>query len=410
MAPNASQLTVADALAAAERLAPIFADRAAAHDRAGSFPLANFDEIRASRLPAFNVPVAFGGCGATLLDSVRLLEILAKGDGSTALGFAMHVQSIGNISEARNWRGDVLEHVYTAAADKGALINSVASEPELGSPSRGGKPKTTATPQRGEDGSVRAWRIDGHKNYASLSPTLDFMIIPALLLDGSDETARFLVEPAQLPAGTLEIVETWDALGMRATGSHDVVLRGVEVDDRFLLSRGAEGAAARITHLNAWFMLCVSAVYLGVAVGGLNVAAHYALNRVPSGLGKPIGEVDAIKRQLGQAEFLLEQARICVHHVAALHDRMVAGDSAVSAEEVSPLVAVAKVTATNNAIAAMEHCMRVVGGQAMSRAFPLERHFRDVRGGLNHPINDEAAYLMFGKRALDRAASLAARG
>ncbi len=402
MVPIAPQLTVADALAAAERLAPLFAERAAMHDREGSFPFENFAEIRAARMPAFNVPVAYGGCGATLLDSVRLLESLAKGDGSTALSFAMHVQTIGNTNEARTWRADVLERVYSAAVNDGALINSVASEPELGSPSRGGKPKTTATPLLGADGTVRAWRIDGHKNYASMSPTLDFMIIPALLQDGSDETARFLVEPARLPVGALQIVESWDALGMRATGSHDVVLRGVEVDNNSLLSRGAEGAAARITHLNTWFMLCVSAVYLGVAVGGLHVAARYALDRVPTGLGKPIAEVDAIRRQLGQAEFLLEQARICVQHVAALHDRMVAGDPVISAEELSPLIAVAKVTATNNAIAAMEHCMRVAGGQAMSRAFPLERHFRDVRGGLNHPINDEAAWLMFGKRALDR--------
>lgn len=403
MAPTSLQPTIAEALAAAEALAPIFAKRAATHDRAGSFPTENFAEIRSAHLPAFNVPVAYGGLGANLLDSVRLLESLAKGDGSTALSFAMHVQTIGNTGESRAWPADLLERVFAAAVTDGALINSVASEPELGSPSRGGKPKTTATPLYEKDGTVRAWRIDGHKNYASMSPALDFMIIPALLLDGSDETARFLVAPALLPVGALEIVETWDTLGMRATGSHDVVLRGVEVDNNSLLSRGAEGAAARITHLNAWFMLCVSAVYLGVAVGGLHVAARYALDRVPTGLGKPIAEVDAIKRQLGQAEFLLEQARICVHHVATLHDRMVAGDSGISAEQISPLVAVAKVTATNNAIAAMEHCMRVVGGQAMSRSFPLERHFRDVRGGLNHPINDEAAYLVLGKRALDRA-------
>lgn len=394
--------SVASALASAAELASVFAIRAPQHDREGSFPHENFADIRRARLPAFNVPLSHGGMGATLLETCVLLETLAQGDASTALGFSMHAQTIGDASETRNLPPELFDYICTRAVDDGALINTLASEPELGSPSRGGKPKTTASAIHDSDGNVTGWRIDGHKNFATLSPALDFMIVSALLTDGSEKTARFLIEPKHALAGSLAIVENWDSLGMRATGSHDVYFRNLEVDATALMSTGPEGAA-RTSTLNAWFMLTKGAVYLGVAVAGLDVAARYALERVPSGLGKPIAEVEAIRRQLGQAEFLLEQARICVRHVAELHDRSVRGDPEVSAESISPLVAVAKVTATNNAIAAMEHCMRVVGGQAMSRNFPLERHFRDVRGGLNHPINDEAAWLMLGKRALERA-------
>lgn len=399
--PHAS--TSSDMIKTARVLAADFATRAADHDRTGAIATENFDALRAAHFPALNVPQDLGGLGSTLLESTRILEILASGDGSTALGFAMHVQTMGNASESRSWPEQIFARVCTAAIERGALINSVASEPELGSPSRGGKPKTTATPVVNDEGAFTAWRINGHKNFASLSPVLDFMIVPALLLDGSDETARFLIEPGSQPPEAIEIVETWDALGMRATGSHDVLFRDVMVQNSDLLSRGAEGAAARVTHLNAWFMLCVGAVYLGVAQGGLTIAARYALDRVPTGLGKPIAEVDGIRRQLGNAELLLQQGRMLVEHVATLHDRAVAGDAAITPAALSPHIAVAKVTATNNAVAAMELCMRVVGGQGFSRAFPLERHFRDVRGGLNHPINDEAAYLMLGKLALERA-------
>lgn len=393
---------VAEALAAAERLAPLYAARAAQHDREGSFPFENFADLRQARLPALNVPITHGGMGASLFDTCRILEILAAGDGSTALGYSMHAQTIGDAREARNWPGALFETVCAGAVERGALINTLASEPELGSPSRGGKPKTTATPIHDDEGRIVRWRIDGHKNFCTLSPTLDYMIVSALLLDGSEANARLLVEPAQAAPGTVEVVETWDSLGMRATGSHDVYFRGVEVDASALMSTGPEGAA-RTSFLNAWFMLTKGAVYLGVAEAGLEVAARYALERIPSGLGKPIAEMESIRRQLGEAEYLLEQARICVHFVAALHDRKAQGDATVTAEKLSPLVAVAKVTATNNAIAALEHCMRVVGGRALNRDFPLERHFRDVRGGLNHPINDEVAWLMLGKRALDRA-------
>ncbi len=65
-----------------------------------------------------------------------------------------------------------------------------------------------------------------------------------------------------------------------------------------------------------------------------------------------------------------------------------------------PTIATAKVTVVNNAVQAVDECMRVVGGAAMTRRLPLERYFRDVRGGLSHPINDDQALVMFGKGVL----------
>lgn len=397
-------------LARARSLATEFATRAAEHDRTGTFPFENFDALRAANFTALHVPKAHGGMGATLLETTMLLEELATGDGSTALGFCMHAHTMSGAAEGNNWPKPLFERVCKAALEEGALINAIASEPELGSITRGGKPKTTATPVHNESGEITGWRLDGHKTYASLSPALRFMIIPAVMQDGSDETARFVVDVAQAAPGTIEIVETWNTLGMRATGSHDVMLLGVVVDSEALLSRGASPSEAGMGLLSAWFMLGTSAVYLGIALGGLNIASRYALERVPTGLGKPIAEVEGIRRQLGQAEMLLRQGRMIVHHVASLHDASVRQTPTIygdipAAAQVSPQIAVAKVTATNNAVAAMELCMRVVGGQSLSRDFPLERHFRDVRAGLSHPINDEAAYLLLGKMALERVAS-----
>ena len=83
-------------IATARALATAFAARAAAHDRAGDFPFENYADLRAAGLPALSVPTQFGGMGASLLDSVIVIEELARGDGSTALSFTMHVQTIGS--------------------------------------------------------------------------------------------------------------------------------------------------------------------------------------------------------------------------------------------------------------------------------------------------------------------------
>lgn len=382
-------------LAIANELATTFAQRAPEHDRTGAFPHENFADIRNAGLPALIVPEELGGWGAGLLDTIITMEALAVGDGSTALSLVMHMQTLGEAGETSSWPQPLFELVCLAAVTRGALINSIATEPELGSPSRGGKPKTTATPLYEAGAKPTAWLINGHKTFGSMSPVLDYMLIPAVLQDGSDEVARFLVEPGP----GLEIVETWDAMGMRTTGSHDILLCDVRAPNTHILARGSMDKAASKTKqgskTNAWFMLGISAVYLGVAVAALQTAVRYAQERVPTALGKPIAELESIQRRLGQAELLIHQARTHLYAGAEQWERYPEHRIALS-----PTIIAAKYTITNNAVAAVDHCMRVVGGAAMLRTLPLERYYRDVRGGLNHPINDDQALVLLGQQAI----------
>lgn len=379
----------------AQDLAPLFQARAAQHDRDGTFPHKNFADIRAAGLPALIIPEEFGGWGADLLESVLAMEALGTGDGSTALSFVMHVQVLGAVAESRNWPEALFAQVCRDAVERGALINAVATEPRLGSPSRGGLPDTTATPiQNGRDDQPQAWLINGRKSFASLSPELDYFVVPAALQDGSGHVARFVI-----PAGEhIRIIETWDSLGMRSTGSHDLEIVNARVDASQMLGRGRPEVSdpARSTY-NAWFALTVSAVYLGVAQAALDYAAQYAQERTPTALGKPIASLDGIQRRLGQADLLITQARALIYGVAREWSEQPESRAALS-----PFVVAAKVTATNNAIEAVDHCLRVVGGSSMNRSLPLERYFRDVRPGIFHPLNDDQALTMFGRIALQR--------
>ncbi len=383
-------------IALAQALAAKFSDRAAGHDRAGTFPYENYADIRAAGLPALIIPKIYGGWGANLLETLLAMETLAVGDGSTALNVTMHMQTLGEAAETQSWPPALFERVCREAVESGVLVNSIATEPELGSPSRGGKPKTTATPVYEASDKPVAWLINGRKSFGSMSPALDYMIIPAVLQDGSETVARFLVPHHE----GIEIVETWDAMGLRSTGSHDVVLHDVWVPAANILSSGAtdKSAAGKATpgsKTNAWFMLCVSAVYVGIAIAAQQAAVRYAKTRIPTALGKPIAELETIQRHLGQAELLLHQARTLLYYSAEQWDRY--PDKRI---ELSPSVTAAKVTATNNAIAAVDHCMRVAGGASMTKALPLERYYRDVRGGLNHPVNDDQAFVLLGRMAI----------
>jgi alkylation response protein AidB-like acyl-CoA dehydrogenase len=379
----------------AQALAAGFAQGAAEQDRTGRFPHENYAAIRRAGLPGLVAPREYGGEGADLLESALMMEALAVGDGSTALGYVMHVQTLGAAVEGRSWPQPILAHLCREAVERGALINAVATEPKLGSPSRGGLPETIATPVYADGakaGEPTGWIINGHKNFASVSPTLDYFLIPAALEDGTQRQARFII-----PAGPhIEIEETWDAMGMRSTGSHDIHIREAYVPAEMMLPPTPPKAADPSKGTaNAWFTLCVNAVYVGVAQAALNFAARFAQERVPTALGKPIAELESIQGRLGQAHLLLTQARTMLY--AAAQAWM---DHPERRQELSPLLMAAKVTASNNAITAVEQCMRVAGGSSMTRSLPLERYYRDVQAGLYHPMSDDQFLPMFGRLLL----------
>ena len=378
----------AEYLQIADRLAEGFAARAGEQDRSGEFPFANFADIRAAGLPALVVPVDYGGRGATLLDAVMVAEHLARGDGSTALSFVMHLQTIGSAVEAGGWPQEPLAELCRAAVERGALVNSLATEPALGSPSRGGRPQTTAQPVHDAGGAITSWVLSGCKSFASMFPVLDYAILPAALEDGSDEVGRFLVAVDE----HFRVERAWDAIGMRTTGSHTIAFANVVAPAANLLGRTGRSTGGTG---NAWFTLCISAVYLGVAVAAIDAAAEYARTRVPTALGKPIAELESVQRHLGEATLLLHTARLQLYQTAEQWMRRPSCRA-----ELTPWLSAAKVTVTNHAVSAVDHCLRAAGGAGLTRTLPLERYYRDVRAGLSHPPSDDEAALSFGRQAV----------
>ena len=376
----------------AQGLVVRFSTRAAEYDRTGNFPFANIADVRRMQLPRLVVPKDLGGWGANLLETVLCVETLAQGDGSTALAVTMHFQTLGHVAETHSWPDEIFARLCQEAVERGALVNYIATEPQLGSPSRGGKPATTAQPVPADDPRGPGWLLNGRKNFASLSPALDYLIVLATCADESEQVAHFVATPGP----GLEIMETWDSLGMRATGSHDVLLHDVFVPADLMIPAPVKDPDQKPAP-NAWFPLTISAVYLGVAAAALTCAARYAHDRVPTALGKPIATLETIQHRLGQAELLLHQARTQLHTTADLWDRYPDRRA-----ELGPALMVTKVTATNHAVAIVDHCMRAVGGASMSKTLPLERYYRDVRGGLSHPIHDDRAYILLGQQALTR--------
>jgi alkylation response protein AidB-like acyl-CoA dehydrogenase len=370
-----------DVLLRARKAAAVAVEHAARHDGERTFPLEGLNELERNGYLALALPQRFGGGGATVAEVALGNLELAKGDASLALVVAMHNALLGRVRDAGVWPPAQLERVATV----GGLINSLASEPEMGSPSRGGLPSTTARPA--PDGFV----LNGQKTFSSGSTVLRWGVISARVeTDAEPYLGNFLVP---MDTRGVRIEPTWDTLGMRATCSHTVVLEDVVVGADAEVPRATSMKEA-LPHERAW-SLSISAVYLGIAEAARDFALAFARSRKPTALGgKAIASLPNIRERAARMDLLLFEARAVLVGTARAWD-------AAPAAHMEGALAAAKVVATNNAVAVAEQAMRLVGGSSMDRGLPLERHYRDVRGGLHHPPQDDAAMALLARDALD---------
>jgi alkylation response protein AidB-like acyl-CoA dehydrogenase len=369
-------------------MAAEFARRAAEHDREASFGHENVDALIASGYTAVAVPRRLGGGGAPLRLVVALQERLAMGDPSTALAVGWHQSMVIGLRETDGWPRAAVERIFATVVGEGGLINSCASERETGSPSRGGLPTTTATAVPG------GYRLDGRKTWSTLSPRLTWFIITAALEDG--RIGEFLVERTR-PG--LRVEETWNSMSLRASGSHDVVLEGVQVPTEALMGAFRPPQPGPRSGDGQGPLLHVPACYLGVAMAARRDALRFAREHRPSSLPGPIADLPAVQDQFGKAEVALAAAHALLYETAAVWDATPPdGRPALRGR-----VGAAKVTGTETAIAVVDTYMRVVGALSLSREHPFERYYRDVRAGLHNPPMADAVLRGLGRAALGAA-------
>ncbi|MCZ6872536.1 MAG: acyl-CoA/acyl-ACP dehydrogenase [bacterium] len=219
-AESDSMIETTPTIEQAKALAPQLATRAAEADRQGTLPIEDIQALREAGFFALSVPQDHGGLGLSLGECVAAYLELAQGSASSALVAVMPLQVFGHAREIRPWPEPMFAQLCQAAVQHGALLNNVASEPQLGSPARGGTFETYA--KSNPEGT--RWVVNGHKTWTTGGRHITHMLVR---LRVEDEPGLMLVRQ-DTPGVTWE--ETWiDALSLRASDSHDVHFAQVDV-------------------------------------------------------------------------------------------------------------------------------------------------------------------------------------
>ncbi len=372
----------------ARTLAVEFAARADTHDRDASFPFDNFAELQQAGLLALAAPRPLGGQGATLAQLGEVIGAVGYGCPATALVLVMQYiqhRSMGQTGKAgRTWPAHLAERLVRESVASVSLVNALRVEPELGSPARGGLPGTTA--RRTAEG----WRVTGHKLYSTGAPILRWYAV-WLRTDEATPRVGTLLVPAGLP-GT-RIVDTWDHLGLRASGSHDVVFDDVLVDlDNAIDLREPQEWGGVDTGLQADMAVLLGALYTGIARAARDWTVEFLRQRKPANLGAALATLPRAQETVGGIQALL-----------LANDRLLA-DLARDVDTGVPVSAtdsgLLKSLLTNNAVQAVEAALSLAGNHGLSRHHPLQRHLRDVLCGRIHTPQDDSARIAAGRHIL----------
>ena len=384
---------VEEAFARLPRVVDLLAARAEEHDRDATFPYQGIEAVHEAGLLTLTVAQRYGGPGATLAETVRVLGQLGRGDASVAVVTAFTLLHHAEQGRTSCWPAAGYRRLLTESRRGPALVNTLRAEP--GHPA--GLPETVA--RRDDEG----WLISGRKTYCTGAEALAWMAVTARTEGPAPRVGTFLIRG---DSEGVEVDPTWDQLGLRASASHDVLLERVRVPVELALGLAGgreaareaarESAAVEAGVTRAWHDLALAAVHLGVARAAQDWLVRFLGQRTPANLTEPLAALPRYRSALGEIETVLIGAEELVHGLAPRVD--LAEPDAVA--RTGP----AQLLASRAAISAVQQAVALTGNPGLSRRHPLERYLRDVLSGRVHFAADEAVLDAAGRAALDRAA------
>ena len=379
-----------------------FFSRASQHDRASSFPDENISALRKSGAIDCTIPVEQGGIGVTLMrDLVPGLTALGRGDGSTAIAINMHISWTWQL--ARAWRLARLKGDNQQEATIAALLREIVTDRLIAAivATENGADYLHPLTRAYRDG--KGWRVKGAKAFATGSPAANIFAVRCRY---TDTTGHDRIGTANMRRDTpgIFVQSNWDALGMRASGSHDILFNDCFVAEQAVIDVAPWGDLS--PHLLVAVvpgLLGLTACFLGIAEAARGIALQEIKRRNR-------GDLPAIRHQVAEMEIDICAARAVLDRGAANADVVLNVDPVNISEDA--LHALAKETqcvkwfVMRKAIDVVDCAMTVSGGSSYMSSSALSRLYRDVRAGpLMQPFSPIEAFSFIGNITLERGAS-----
>lgn len=366
------------------RFAPIFAQIGAGaleRDLRRELPFEPVQALDEAGFGALRVPREFGGVGASVHTTARLLIDLAEADSNVAHLYRSH---LGFVETLRFAPRRIQEHWYPQVL-AGVTVGNASTE-------RGGNALGTLNTTLTQ--TAAGWELSGTKYYTTGTIFSDYTRVSAAVDQG--EGRRFAVVPTD--AQGVRIEDDWDGFGQKLTGTGTTVFDRVRVEETGLFNR-VPGSAEAI-HEAAFFQLVLLAVLAGIAAAARRDAVSTIAARkrtFNTGSGLPFRDDPLIQEAVGRLSAKAFAAEATVLQAAgAIDDGIVAAELTgatdpefdgqppyeLSLAEIA--VEQAQVIVPELALAAAQQLFETVGASATSTSKGLDRHWRNAQTVATH--------------------------
>ncbi len=349
-------------------VAPLVREQAAASERQREFTPEILRLLREGRFFRTWIAREYEGDEVALPDALRLFEGAAKLDGS--FGWAVTIGTGGGLFSA------TLQPAFARAVflpTEGVIAGS-------------GTPGGDAREAPG------GYRVSGRWRFASGSQYATWFTASVNLCDAAGEPRRDGSGPAvravAFEPGQVQVLDTWDALGMRATTSqdfevHDVFVPGERMFDVFGEPR-VSGALYRFPFLGI-AETSFAAVALGVAAHGIEEFRELAREKRVHYSGDPLHENEVATARLAEAETSLAAAREAFYREATLAWERVEGGGTLDAATNEAITRVS-ILASEASMRALDGLFPLAGMAALFRDSAFGRCWRDLHTVSQHGL------------------------
>ncbi len=339
-------------------------------ERERRLPAAVLAPLRASGLLRAGVPAALGGPEADPALVLAAAETVARGDASA--GWCVSIAATSSLLAAylpEDGRREVF-------GDPGAVAAGVWA------------------PRGAAEVDGEGFRVSGRWGFCSGIDHADWLFA-GCVADGA-------LRVAALPRAELDVLDTWDTVGLRGTGSHDCVADALPVPARRTLAL-QDGpvldAPLYRFPVFGFFAASIAAAALGNARGALDELTGLAQEKRTPGSGRPLAARSATQAAVGRAEAALRAARALFHEAVAAAWAAAQLPAPVS-EELRLGLRLAATHAVRSSAEVARDMYDLGGGSAIYAGSPLGRRFRDAHTATAHFQVNPATWELAGRLLL----------
>jgi len=346
-----------------QEMARKFAEReikpvAAELDRTHRHPAEIVAKMGELGLMGITIPEEYGGAGMDYISYVLAMIEISKACAST--GVIMSVcNSLYNFP-VYTYGNEEQRQRYLRPVASGEVLGCYGLT-EAGAGSDPASMRTTAVPDGNE------WVINGVKKFITNGNVARYAVVAAVTDKGLGYKgiSSFIVDLENSPGFRVGTVE--EKLGINASGTAELVFEDTRVPKENLLGKQGEGFRQMLTTLDGG-RIGIASQALGIGHAVLEEALEYSKTREQ--FGKPISTFQAIQWKLADMATQLEAAELLTLRAAWLEQE---------GRGYEREAAMAKLLASDAAMAAAVEGVQILGGYGFCKDYPMERHMRDAK-------------------------------